>query len=101
MTTQNETTDQIVARMNESLVGQPGIVMMTGENRPMYVGKFVSARFDHHLLIQFTNELVLLFLPLLLISVVDKESSGKYPVKTLCDELFIGEKILREIILGE
>lgn len=98
----NETDKEIIARMNEILVGQPGIVMVTGENRPMYVGTFIQAEREGNLLIRFSNELVLLFEPMMMINVVgDKKEDGSHSGKIICDELYIGSKTLQEIFLDE
>lgn len=93
----------MVERMNKTLVGQPGIVTgTTDENRPMYVGDFISAERDKNLLIRFSKELVLLFEPIMVLSVVgEKNADGSLPCKVLCEELYIGDRTLREIILDE
>ena len=96
-----ETIEEMVARMNATLVGKPGIVVLTDEDRPMYVGNFVSAKLESNLLIRFTNELVLFFVPLEIVSVVDEPNGNSYPSKFICDSLFIGDQTLGEIFADE
>lgn len=98
----DETNEQVVSRMNETLCGQHGIVMMTGENRPKYVGVFIKAEMKGNLLIRFSEELVLFFLPLGMVNVVgEPDDKGGYPGKVICDELYVGDKTLGEIFADE
>jgi len=88
-----------VKRINKSLSGQHGIVMLTGENRPKYLGTLKSVELKgSNVLFTFSEHKVLLFTPMSMLCIVGNEQKdGSFPGKEICDDLFIGNKSLSEI----
>jgi len=93
-----ETDEEFIARVNETLVGQHGIVMAPGEERPKYVGTFVEVFVDGHMFIRFSEELVLLFAPLGTFHVVGEKDRTRYSAKMHCDKLYIGDRSFQDIV---
>lgn len=97
------THEEYVSRMNETLVGQEGITTHEFEGNqaeaPKNIGSFVKAEAKGcNVLITFSKELVLLFTPLSLISIVGENEGGGYPCKDICSNLFIGGKSLGKVL---
>lgn len=97
-------TEECVAKMNETLVDQEGIVTFSFDGReetaPKSVGNFVKAEmFGCNVLLTFSQERILLFTPLAIISIVGEQNEdGGFPCKDICSQLFIGEKPLGQVL---
>lgn len=90
---------KLVVAMNSQLTGEHGIVILTGENRPKYVGTFIEAELclNGSLLIRFSEELVLFVTFMAVVTIVGEKKGDSYPGKEICDELYIGKSTLGEI----
>ena len=92
--------EEIVAAIDSQLSNQHGIAMLSDKNRPKYLGKLVRVEMKwSNALFTFSEERILIFTPLMLISILDEATEGSsFVSKEICSDLYIGDRSLREIV---
>ena len=92
------TNEQVVAKMNEKLVGAFGVAMR--EAKPISLGTFKLARMKDigNVVVEFSHKSVGIFLPIMIISTIKTEKADGYTADEICDTLFIGDRELGDVV---